>query len=411
MMNCKYLIIGNSAGGIGAVEAIREVDKKGKIIMVSDEEYHAYSRALIPYYLSEKTSFSDIFIRSSDFYQSKDIVLILGKRVIDVDVEKRVIILDDEDVIGYEKILIATGSKPIIPKFVGVEDTEFFTFTTLNDALIIKDEIETGKYKKAVVLGGGLIGLMAAEALKKKGLDVTVVDLADRVLAPVLDKIGSCIVENHLEENNIHIITKHTIDKVLGEGSVILDDGTELPCEMLILAIGVKPRLELVQGKVKVNRGIVVDRRMRTSVKDVYACGDCAEVYDFVHDDFRLMPLWPTAYVGGRIAGFNMCGVVKEYRWGTNMSSMHFFGLPVITAGISANDEGGYEILKVVDEEKKIYKKIVLRDNRVVGMIFMNKIDRAGIFLGLMRNGTDVSSFKEELLSDDFGLINLPERR
>ncbi|RZN64656.1 MAG: hypothetical protein EF806_04690 [Candidatus Methanoliparum thermophilum] len=262
VMACPYGAIirdevrGNSAGGIGAVEAIRDVDKKGKIIMVSDEEYHAYSRALIPYYLSEKTSFADIFIKPSDFYQSKDIVLILGKRVIDVDVEKkRVIILDDEDVIGYEKILIATGSKPIIPKFVGVEDTEFFAFTTLNDALIIKDEIETGKYKKAVVLGGGLIGLMASEALKKKGLDVTVVDLADRVLAPVLDKIGSCIVENHLEENNIHIITKHTIDKVLGEGSVILDGGTELPCEMLILAIGVKPRLELVQGKVKVNRG------------------------------------------------------------------------------------------------------------------------------------------------------------
>lgn len=117
---------------------------------------------------------------------------------------------------------------------------------------------------------------------------------------------------------------------------------------------------------------------MRTSVKDVYACGDCAEVYDFVHDDFRLTPLWPTAYVGGRIAGFNMCGVVKEYKWGTNMSSMHFFGLPVITAGISANDEGDYEILKVVDEKKKIYKKIVLRDNRMIGMIFMNKIDRAG---------------------------------
>jgi NAD(P)H-nitrite reductase large subunit len=244
------------------------------------------------------------------------------------------------------------------------------------------------------------------------------------VLAPVLDETASRIVESHFEENGTRIITKHTIKKVLGKNrfkGVVLDNDTKLPCEMLIIAIGVRPRVEIVRDtKVKVNRGIVVDRRMRTSLEGVYACGDCAEVYDFIYGDFRLTPLWSTAYVGGRIAGFNMCGVAKEYGWGTNMNSMHFFGLPVITAGISANDEGkGYEILKVLKEEegkeeereKKTYtyKKIVLKNNHVIGMILLNRIDRAGIFLGVMRDEIDVSSFKEELLSDDFGLINLPE--
>lgn len=167
-----------------------------------------------------------------------------------------------------------------------------------------------------------------------------------------------------------------------------------------------------ISGALYKKREVVVHdaRRMRTAVEDVYACGDCAEIYDFVHVDFRLIPLWAMAYVGGRVAGFSMCDVEKEYRWGTSMNSMHFLELPVIAAGISAeDDQGGYEVLKEVEEEKKIYRKIVLRDGRVVGMILINKIDRAGIFLGLMRTGIDVSSFKEELLSADFGLISLPD--
>lgn len=411
-MKYDYVIIGNSAGGIGCVESIREADMDGKISIISDEEYHTYSRALLPYYLSEKIDQEKIYYRPIDFYEKRDIRLILKKKVVKLDPEEKKVFLDDGQEFFYEKLLIATGGQPSLPKIAGGEKNTIFTFNTLKDVLKIKTKIETSPVKRAVVLGGGLIGLMAAEALKKNGLDVSVVESMDRVLAPVIDETASRMVETHLGNNGIHIIKGHTIKKISDDGNgAILDDETELPCKMLIISIGVRPRVDIVEGtKIKVNRGIVVDRRMRTSVEDVYACGDCAEVYDSIYDDFRLIPLWPTAYTGGIVAGFNMSGIAKEYEWCTSMNSMHFFGLPVITAGLSTKSErDGYEILSVLNEDDQSYRKIVIKDDHLVGMILMNRIDRAGILLGLMKKRVDVSSFKEDLLNDDFGLINLPE--
>ncbi len=418
MMECKYLIIGNSAGGIAAAEAIREVDRTGELIMVSEESSRAYSRALIPYYLAGEIELGKVYYRSEDFYEENDIHAIC-KKAVTVDFDNKEAEMEDGQRIRYGKLLLATGSTPFIPPMEGLcyHDGEFdkdgvFTFTSLGDAIAIKRRVESGSVEKAVVLGGGRIGLMAAEALMRLGSDVTVIKRSERLLPGVFDETASRMVKRHLKESGLRMLTGHTIKAVVGKRSaecVVLDDGTEIGCDLLIIAAGVRPRVELVRGtSVKVNRGIMVDRRMRTSVEDVYACGDCAEVYDFVHDDFRLTPLWATAYAGGRVAGFNMCGVEKEYQWGTNMNSMHFFGLTVIAAGISA-EEDGYEVLKEVEEEKKIYMRIVLREGRVAGMILVNKIDRAGLFMGLMRTGIDVSPFKEELLSADFGLICLPE--
>ncbi len=420
-MECEYLIIGNSAGGIGATEAIREVDREGELIMVSEESYRAYSRALIPYYLAGEIELEKVYYRNVDFYARNNIRVISGKKAVAIDFDNKEVEMEDGQRIRYGELLLATGSTPFIPPMEGLsydytggkfDKDGVFTFTSLDDAVEIKRSVESGYVENAVVLGGGRIGLMAAEALMRLGLNVTVIKRSERLLPEVFDETASRMVKRHLKESGLLMLTGHTVKEVMGERSVeriVLDDGTEIGCDLLIIAAGVRPRVELVRGtEVKVNRGIVVDGRMRTSVEDVYACGDCAEVYDFAYDDFRLTPLWATAYAGGRIAGFNMCGVEKEYRWGTNMNSMHFFGLPVIAAGVSA-EEGGYEVLKEVEEEKKIYRKIVLREGRVVGVILMNKIERAGLFLCFMRRGIDVSPFKEELLSADFALISLPE--
>lgn len=427
-MDCKYLVIGNSAGAIAAVEAIREVDREGECIMVAAEKYQAYSRALIPYYLAGEFELEKMYYRAADFYVKNNIRAILGEKAVRIDFLHKEVEIADGQRIRYGKLLLATGSLASVPIIEGLSysyDSNYgekfdkegvFTFTSLDDAIEIKRRVESGFVKKAVVLGGGRIGLMAAEALIRNRLDVTVIKRSERLLPEVFDGTASRMVKSHLKESGLRMLIGHTLKAVTGERSVegvILNDGTEIKCALLIIAAGVGPRAELVRDtEVKINRGIVVDRRMKTSVPDVYACGDCAEVYDFAQQDYRLTPVWAAAYAGGRIAGFNMCGLEKEYRWGTNMNSMHFFGLSVITAGISAEDEengNGYAVLKEIDEEKKIYEKIVIRDNRLIGMILMNKIERGGIFLGLMRAGINVSSFKEELLSDDFGLISLPE--
>jgi len=415
MNSYKYLIIGNSASGIGAVEAIRKVDKEGTIAIVSDEEYHTYSRPLISYFLANEIAYDKMFYRRSDFYEKKKVNAILGKKVVKIDFDKNAVVLNDESQIGYEKLLLATGGEPFVPKIAGMETYEYSTFTTLNDALKIRDKIEKENVKNVVILGGGLIGLKAAEGLEARGVNITVVELANRILSPVLDDQAASLIQKVLEQQGINVMPNHTISEIIGENGkvngVLLDKGERIDCEMVIVAIGVRPRIELAKDTpIKLNRGIVVDKNMRTTVPNIYACGDCAEVYDFILDNFRLTPLWPTAHVGGRIAGFNMAGESKEYVWGTGMNSVDFFGFPVISAGLINPPEGQeMEILTKYGPDKMIYKKFIINDKHIVGMIFVNEVDRAGVILGLMRDKIDITSFKNELLLEDFGPIYLPK--
>lgn len=414
MKHYKYLIIGNSAGGIGAMEAIRQIDKDGSMAVISDEDHHTYGRPLISYYLANEIDYDKIFYRPSDFYEKNNIDALLGRRVMQINFDQHSVVLGNGEEIEFEKLLLATGGVPFVPFINGLEDHEFFTFITLDSALKIRDRLARGNVKTAVVLGGGLVGLKATEALVERGIKVEVVELADRILGPALDEQASSIVKSVLEEKGVEILAGRTITEVVGPDSkvesVVLDNGVRIDCQLLIVGIGVRPRIELVKDTpVQVGRGIEVDRRMRTSVPDIYACGDCAEVYDFIMDSFRLTPLWPTAHIGGRVAGSNMAGVEKEYVWGTGMNAVDFFGFPVISAGLLNPPEGEeMEVLVKLDLETKTYKKLLIRDDHIVGMIALNEVDRAGVILGLMRDMVDVTSFKDDLLREDFGAAYLP---
>ena len=413
MKSYKYLIIGNSAGGMGAMEAIRGIDKDGSMAVISDEEHHVYGRPLISYYLADEIDYDKIFYRPLDFYEKKNIDAILGKKVVDIDFDKRSVALDDGEKIEFEKLLLATGGEPFVPQIKGLDEHEFFTFITLDSSLKIREKLVSEDIKTAVILGGGLIGLKAAEALIQRGINVKVVELADRVLSPVLDEQASGIIQDVMEEEGAEVLTGCTINEIDGKSgkveSVVLNNGDKIDCELLIIGIGVRPRIELVKDTpIQIGRGIVVDKHMKTSVDDVYSCGDCAEVYDFIADNFRLTPLWPTAYVGGRVAGFNMAGIEKEYVWGTGMNAVDFFGFPVISAGLLNPQDDEDITLTRLEQDEKTYRKFIIRDGRIVGMILLNEVDRAGVILGLMRQKIDVTAFKDDLLRGDFGSIHIP---
>jgi len=324
--------------------------------------------------------------------------------------------LDGEDKIDFEKLLIATGGKPFVPKIDGAEKDGVFTFTTLSDAECLAAKI--GAARRAVVIGGGLIGVSVTEALMKLGIKVTIVELKNRILNLILDATASEIITKAIEKAGITIITGQTVQRIIGKrededavGGVILTDGKEVPCDIVVIAIGVIPRTELVAGtEIKVNKGIIVDRFMRTNVPDVYACGDVAEGYDFIVGESRVLPLWPVAHMGGRVAGYNMAGKRTEYPGGTAMSALPYFDIPAITVGVvDPKEDDGYEVLTRHDAAGNVYKKIVLKDDMIVGFTFVNEIERAGIFFHLMKNHVDTSSFKQKLLAEDFGLINLPQ--
>lgn len=410
-MKYDHIIIGNSAGGIGCVEAIRELDKDSNILVISAEKYHAYSRALIPYYLDGKIEFEKMYYRPPDFYEKMDVDTKLGVKAVGIDVEAKRVMLENGESVEYGKLLIATGGKPLIPPIDGLKGQDnVFTFLKMDDVLAVERAIHEAK--RVVVLGGGIIGLMASEVLAKKGLEVKVIELADRVLAPVVDEITSRIVERKFKENGVEIILNNTISKVVGDSKVekvVLKDGREIDTDMLIVAVGVIPNTDVVEGTpIEVRRGIVVNKKMETSVKDIYACGDCAEIYDFVFGANRVLPLWPTAYTGGRIAGFNMAGEEREYTLATSMNAMHFFDYYIINAGLNVpNDSEEFEVIYSLEGEK--YRKFALKNGRIAGFIIAGKMERAGIFLKLMEEEVDVSPFKEKLLKEDFGYVDIPE--
>ncbi len=409
----KYVIVGNSAAAVGAVEGIRKVDQTGTITLISDEPYHTYSRPLISYYLAGKVSDNQIVYRPEDFYTTNDVQVKLGCRVKSVQTSEKQISTDEGD-ITFDKLLIATGGKPIVPPIQGSDKAGITTFIKWDDVKQLKEL--AGKGKKAVVIGAGLIGMKAAEALVQLGVETTVVELSDRILSSILDKAAADMVKEHLENKGVTFRLNNTVTEVRGDAavtSVVLKDQTEIPCDILVVAIGVTPNLDIVKDTpVKVNRGILVDNKLNTNIPDVFAAGDVSEGFDILLGTNRVMPILPNAYLQGEVAGQVMAGAEVTFPGGIAFNSIGLFGLPMNTAGIDNPEFEGYEVLVSEDKAAKSYRKIIIKDNKLVGFILLNQIDRSGILTGLIREQVDVAEIKNALIQQDFGYVHFsPDTR
>jgi NAD(P)H-nitrite reductase large subunit len=413
----KYVIVGACAAGIGAVEGIREVDPIGEITVISEELCSHYSRPMISDFVSGKADLNKMKTRDDEFWKKNAVQTLVGKKAVSLRTDEHAVVLEDGSSVNYEKLLLATGGKPFVPKMEGSDKEGVYTFTNVGDAEQIAQKIADESAKSAVVIGAGLIGISVTDALVKRGVNVTIVELQDKILSLLLDVKASDIVEVAVRTAGVNVITGQSVQKILGKptdnkvvGGVVLTRGDQVPCDMVIVAIGVVPRTEIVAGtSVKTNRGIVVDNYMQTSVPDVYASGDVAEAYDFILNQNRSLPLWPLAVLEGKIAGYNMAGKKTDYTGGTNMSTLKYFGIPIVSIGLAnSKPDPVLEILVNEDVANGVYKKLVLKDDVIMGMTFLGDIERAGIVFYLMKNKVNVKKFKERLLGSDFGLAALP---
>ncbi|MFW6115078.1 MAG: NAD(P)/FAD-dependent oxidoreductase [Thermodesulfobacteriota bacterium] len=418
MGRIRHLIIGNSAAAVNCIEAIRGVDTANAITVVSDEESLNYSRPLLSYCLGGRIDKEKLPFVGRDFYEKRGVNLILGKRAADLNVSEKHVTLDDGTSLSYDGCLLSVGGVSIVPPIGGLHNTVegVFSFLTVKEIQALVDYIERNEIKEAVVLGGGLIGLKVVEGLLERGLKPTVVELADRILANTFDQDASGILEKRLAEAGCTVIKGDTIQGIdTRQGRltrVLLRNSNEvLDTSLLIIAVGVRPNLELVRGTpVKTDRGILIDQCMRTNIQDVYAAGDCAQGIDLLHKTKEVIAIWPVAARQGRIAGLNMCGIRKEYTGLFPMNSVQICDIPTISFGVTnPPEEIGYEILRRVSQETGSYKKIVLKDGRVVGTILIRSIERAGVYGMLIREGVEVHDFKDQLLREDFGLLVLPK--
>ncbi|GLI39080.1 FAD-dependent oxidoreductase [Geobacter hydrogenophilus] len=409
----NYVIIGNSVAAVGAIRGIRSIDPQGNITVISRERHVAYGRPLISYLLGGLITEKRMAYLPEDFYEKNRVNLLLNAEVVGVDTGRQKVTITGGDVIAYDKLLVATGGDPFVPPIEGLAGKDrIFTFTTWDDAAKLKgiaDDIE-----KVVVIGGGLIGLKAAEGLHLLDKKITIVELADRILSAAFDRPAGRVVAKKMKANGIDVITEDTVVRIEGDGAAItgvtLKSGDFIPCDTVIVAIGVRPAAGFLKGSgVEVNRGIVVDDMMETNVKGVFAAGDVAEAKDFFSGVKNPMPIWPDAYVQGDIAGVTMAGGSKGYPGGIAMNSIELFKVSTISMGITNPVEPKeYEILTYQDLENYQYRKIVLKDGLLAGAVLVGAVDRAGIFAGLIRDRVEVSSFKDQLLTPDFGFVNLP---
>ena len=387
----KYVIIGNSTAAVNAIEAIREIDREGSITVLSDEKHFSYGRPLISYYLYGKISLENMNYKGLDFYEKNNVTTLLGVTAVKIDSDKKTVLLEDGREIEYDKLLVATGSRPFVPPMAGLEKVkEKYSFMKLDDALSLEKAL--GKDKNVLIIGAGLIGLKCLEGILDRVGKVTVVDMANRVLPSILDEEGSLIIQKQLEEKGVTFILNDSVAEFTCGAQALLKSGKTLNFDILVLAVGVRANIELVKDAGgECERGILTDESQKTSLPDIYAAGDCAASLDSLTNTKKVLALLPNAALQGRTAGHNMAGKEETFTQGIPMNAIGFFGSHVMTAGY-------YEGEVYEEKTSSTYKKLFYRDNLLKGFIIIGDIARAGIYTSLIRNKTPLDSIDFELI-------------
>ncbi len=391
----QYVIIGNSTAATFAIEGIRAVDKAGSITVISDETRPAYGRPLISYYLYGRIRLENTAYRPASFYTDNGVTLKYGVRAEKIDPKKKTVALSDGSTIGYDKLLVATGSSPLVPPADGLDAVKYHTFMTMDAALALEKELSPEK--RVLVVGAGLIGLKCVEGILDRVGSVTVVDLAARILPSILDEEGSAIVQERLEARGVNFVLGDCAVRY-APGLATLRSGKEVPFDILVIAAGVRPNVSLVrEAGGEVNRGIVVNDRQETTIPDVYAAGDNCESYDICSGTRRILALLPNAAFQGETAGRNMAGGDAAFDKAAPFNALGLFDTHIATAGV-------YEGEAYTDLSEG-YKKLFVKDNKLVGFILIDCIERAGIYTSLIREQTPLDTVDFELLKKNPALM------
>ncbi|MDA8442830.1 MAG: FAD-dependent oxidoreductase [Peptococcaceae bacterium] len=397
----RYVIIGNSAAGVFAAQAIRRSDTTGTLTMLSEENYPVYARCLTSYYLTGSLPEERLFIRPADFYAQHNIALHTGQKVIRVDTKAKAVVSASGQVFAYDKLLIATGASPVIPAIPGVTAQGVSGLRTLEQAKAIVARVKTAR--QAVILGGGFVALKAAYALRQAGLAVTCIISSGQILSQILDAVAAAEVARVLTQQGITLRYGSEVTEILQESGVVqgvgLGTGERLPADIVICGKGVKPNTALLQHSgIAVAAGILVDTHLQTNLPDVYAAGDVAQATDVVTQQPKTNALWPNAAEQGDIAGKNMAGVTTYYAGSLGMNSADFYGLSVIAAGEARAHGANYAVIQL-NQAPGVYRRLVFRDDKLVGYILVGQTAQAGVLTALVKAGTKLSVEAREQLS------------
>ena len=400
----RYIVVGASAAGISGAKTLRELDKDAEIILVSKDE-NVYSRCILHHYISGHGDIEALDFTDRDFFEKYNIEWKKGLEVKSIDDREHVIGLSNGESLKYDKILLATGASAFIPPVENLREAKNVVgLRNLEDAIKIKEEAE--KVKNVVVLGAGLVGIDAIAGLAFKDLNVTLVEMGDRVLPIQLDKYASSKYEKRFEDAGVKLklgvrAEKVLIDENKNPKALLINTGEEIPCELIIVATGVRSNVAFLKdSSIETDRfGLIINEKGETNARDVYGAGDIT----------GRNPIWPTAVKEGIIAANNMVGneIFMEDFFGSK-NTMNFLGLTTMSLGVVNIPDDSYT--EEIDISGDNYKKIIHKDGKIYGAIIQGDLSYAGVLTQLIKEKIHVSKVKKPLFEIDYAdFFNIKE--
>jgi nitrite reductase (NADH) large subunit len=394
----KFAIVGCGVAGTSAALAIRKNSSDAEISVYTDENDFYYPRPRLYEVISGEREPQDLYSYQPQFYENQRIKVYLKKKVVNIDLVKKEIQLEDGSRAGWDRLLLANGANPFVPPMNGLGKSGVFTLRTIEDAVSIRERLK--KTSNAIVIGTGLLGLELAASLRKAGRKVEVIGLDSRLLPRQLDNDGSEILKKDLEEMGIVPVLSARCKEILGKDEVdgvSLEDGRELQGGIMVVAAGVRPNIGLaLDAGIKVAQGVVVDQHLQTSANDVYAAGDVIEFKGQVYGQI------PPALEQAKIAALNMLGKNEQVYAGTvQRTTLRIAGISLMSMGLVNPEGSGFEEIKKANREEGEYGKVVLEKGRIVGAVLLGKRVDVATITRLMDKGIDVSDYKHRLLDAD----------
>jgi len=391
----RLVVVGNGMAGTACVEQILKHSSRFEITIFGDETHVNYNRILLSAVLAGEKSPDEIVLNSLEWYQQNNIRLRLGVRIVDVNPEAKTITGDDGSVTPFDKLLLATGSSPLIPPIQGVDKKGVYVFRNLDDTRALLDRAHQGA--RAIVIGGGLLGLEAARGLQVQGCDVTVVHLMDTLMERQLDSIGGGYLKAKMECLGVKVLLSHSTAAIIGDSKaegVRFKDGTELPGDFVVIAAGIRPNVELGRkAGLQVNRGIVVNDLMETSHPDIFAVGECIE-----HNAICYGLIAPLIEQGKTLAATITGNTGQGYQGTVPAAKLKIMGVDVFSAGDFNEKSPGNDVVRYEDPSLGIYKKLIVRDNRLVGVILVGETADSHRYMDWLQNKTDLREHRRQLL-------------
>ena len=409
----RHVIIGAGPAGVVAAETLRRVDPSSDIFMLGDEPEPPYSRMAIPYLLAGNVAESGTHLRHGEAHFEQLAIDLRQDRVRRVDPANRIAILSNGHEIAYDRLLIATGAHAVKPPVEGMDSEGVENCWTLADARRILAGAKPGS--RVVLMGAGFIGCIVLEALAARGVDLVVVEMADRMLPRMMDETGGAMIARWCESKGVSVRTATRVTEIArrnGSLALATDSGDPIDADLVVCATGVAPNIDFLDGAggaagvgIECDAGILVDHRLRTSVRDVYAAGDVAQGPDFSTGRQEVHAIQPTAVEHGRIAALNMAGAETPFRGSLSMNVLNTLGLVSSSFGLWMGVEGG-ERSTAADEARSRYLRLEFEEDRIVGALALGLTQHVGVLRGLIQTRVRLGAWAEKLHADPTLVMN-----